>query len=379
MREKNSTNWTNTKNKLKNIKQILIMKTINRSMLAIGLLSFVFQSCTHDIYVDPQAAEKTAYENADAVNGSKLFSNFQNVEAGWTLNAAGWPAVTEAADPTIKIEDIATYTAQTGVTTPSPAPQANRLFYSCTGCHASDGMGIKEAGITKKASKTQPQFADVSLRGTRNWDNIKLFDAIKRVGGRQIDPLKTADGLNLTLGGQAHPDFSKILTDDKIWDLVKWLKEGVDNTNGDLYTAVATGSYAVPQTIPAPYVTYSNWGTDGDEAAGVSFYTAKCLVCHGADGNGTTNATGPVLAPGQVNGTTGAGSAAPGSATKKYGLGPYMRYKTADAVFLIQTGKFGTIPWMAATPIDQQQMKDLLKAFSNTSRFPDFAAARPNP
>ena len=357
-------------------------------MLILGLLSFAIQSCTHDVYVDPQATEKTAYDNADAVNGSKLFSNFQNPEAGWPIvtpadatlaNFVGWPNPKLAADPTINVKDIATYTAQTGVTTPSPTPQANRNFYSCAGCHAVDGMGRNEAGIAKKVAANQPDFAASHLRATRSWDITTLFNAIKNVGGRAIDPAKTVNGLDLTLGGQNHPDYSKILTDDKIWDLVKWLKEGVDNTSGDLYSVAATGAYVVPITSPAPYITYSNWGTDGDAAAGVAFYTAKCVVCHGVDGNGTTNATGPVLAAGQTNGTTGSGSAAPGTSTKKYGLGPYMRYKTADAVFLIQSGKFGTIPWMAATPVSQEEMKNLLKAFSDTARFPDFATARANP
>ncbi len=359
------------------------MKTINKSMLLLGLFTLVLQSCTHEIYVDPLAASKAAYENADAVNGAKLFSNFQNIEAGWPLDAAGWPDVTAAADPTINIKDIATYTAQTGVTTPVPAPQANRNFYACAGCHAVDGMGRDGTGISKKTAANQPQMAASHLRDTRGWDPVKLFDAIKGVGGRQIDPTKTVNGLDLTLGGQTHPDFSKILTDDKIWDLVKWLKEGVDNTNGDLYSMSTVGAFTVPQTTIAPYALYDNtkMGSDGDYAAGVAFYTAKCVVCHAFDGLGTTNSNGPVLIAGQTNATTNAGSgpAGPAPTTKMYGVGAYMRYKTADGVFLIQSGKFGTIPWMAATPINQQEMKDLLKAFSDKARFPDATVKRANP
>ena len=352
------------------------MKTINKSMLLLGLFTLVLQSCTHDIYVDPLAAEKAAYENADAVNGAKLFSNFENPEAGWLADASGWPDVTYAADPSINIKDIATPPK----TTPATPGQANLNFYSCAGCHSVDGMGRDEAGVNKKISATQPDLAASHLRDTRNWDNVKLFDAIKNVGGRAIDPTKTANGLDPSLGGQTHPDYSKILTDDKIWDLVKWLKEGVDNTNGDLYDIAVTGTYAVGQTAPTSYQTYSNWGTDGDAAAGVAFYTAKCVVCHGVDGHGTLTTQGPVLAPGQVNGTLGAGSgmAKPGS-VRWYGVGSYVRNKTPDAVFLIQTGKFGTIPWMAATPTTQQEMKDLLAAFKDTLRFPNFTTKLVNP
>lgn len=353
------------------------MKTINKSMLILGILTFVLQSCTHDVYVDPQAAEKTAYENADAINGGKLFTNFEHLDAGWPLDATGWPDVKFAADPTINIKDIAT----------GPTGQKNLNFYSCSGCHPSDGMGRSEIGNNKKVAATQPDFAASHLKDTRGWDNVKLFDAIKNVGGRAIDPTKTVNGLDLTLGGQKHPDFSKILTDDKIWDLVKWLKEGaIYNENNDLYTVTATGTYAVPQTVPAPYVLFSNLGSDGDEAAGVAFYAAKCVYCHGVDGHGTTNAQGPVLAPGQKNGTGGANATypvppivttVPGS--KKYGIGPFMRIRTPDGMLKVQAGQFGTIPWMGATPVTRDEMKNLLKAFSNKTRFPDFDTALPNP
>jgi len=349
------------------------MKTINKSMLLLGLFTLVLQSCTHDIYVDPLAAEKAAYENADAINGGKLFSNFEHVDAGWALDATGWPDVTYAADPTINIKDIANPPKGT-------VAQANLNFYSCIACHPADGMGRDKYGNNKKTAANQPQIATNHLIDARGWDNVELFNAIKNVGGRAIDPAKTANGLDLTLGGQNHPDFSKILTDDKIWDLVKWLKEGaIYNENSDLYTVTAVGTYAVPQTVPAPYVVFSDLGTDGDEAAGVAYYEAKCIYCHGVDGHGTTNAQGPVLASGQKNGTGGANATNPVTGLKKYGIGPFMRYKTPDGMLKVQAGQFGTIPWMAATPVTRDEMKNLLKAFSNTTRFPDFDAALLNP
>jgi hypothetical protein len=56
-----------------------------------------------------------------------------------------------------------------------------------------------------------------------------------------------------------------------------------------------------------------------------------------------------------------------------------MRYRTPDAILKICSGSFGTIPWMAATPVTRNEMKNLLKAFTNTARYPDFDAALPNP
>ena len=88
---------------------------------------------------------------------------------------------------------------------------------------------------------------------------------------------------------------------------------------------------------------------------------------------------------GMINQTNGAGSSNPATAVgttaavKIYGLGSYFRYNTASGVFTVITGKFGNVPWMAATPITKQEMKNLLAAFRNTNRFPDFATALPNP
>ena len=375
------------------------MKTRSKVLLLIGFLTFVLQSCTHDVYIDPLADQNAAYENADAVNGAKLFNNFQHVDAGWPLvtpadvtadvtlaELVGWPNPKFAADPLMSAQDmkaIATYTAQAGVTTPVPAPQANRNFYSCIGCHPLDGIGRDASGITKKTAANQPQMATNYLLDKKSWDPKTLFDAIKNVGGRQIDATKTANGLNLTLGGQTHPDYSRILTDDKIWDLVKWLKEGIYNETNDLYTITThNGPYQTVQAVPAPYVTYTNLGgADGDAAAGVAFYAVKCAYCHGVDGGGTTNAQGPVMPPGVVNQTTGAGANLPGivPATRKYGLGSYFRYNATTGLFYVITGKFGNVPWMAATPITKQEMKNLLAAFNDTSRFPDFDTQRPNP
>ena len=91
------------------------------------------------------------------------------------------------------------------------------------------------------------------------------------------------------------------------------------------------------------------------------------------------------MAAGIVNQTNGAGSGNPATAVgttaapKLYGIGSFFRYNTASAVFTVVTGKFGNVPWMAATPITKQEMKNLIAAFKDTNRFPDFTTQLPNP
>lgn len=332
-----------------------------------GFMSFLLQSCTHDVYVDPQAADKSAYDNADAVNGSKLFNNFEHVDAGWPADAIGWPDVSFANDPTIVVANISN--PPTGV-----PGQKNRSFYTCTGCHAYDGLGRQGGYITKTlytasnglATAGVPTVAASNLQDCKNWDITTLFNAIKNVGGRPIDPTKTINGVS-TPEGNAHPDFSKILSDDKIWDLVKWLKEGaIYNVGNDLYTMTTTGSYNTTLTpmSPLPTVTYSNWGgTDGDAVAGDAFYVAKCMVCHGNGGRGTSVASGP--SGNTVNNTN------------KVQVGDFVRTRTPEAIHKIISGQFGSVPWMCNTPITKTEMKNLLKALGNSTKYPS-GAITPN-
>lgn len=345
------------------------MKTRSFNIVMIGIIAYMLQSCTHDIYVDPQAGDKAAYDNADAVNGAKLFNNFEHVDAGWPADALGWPAASGANDPTITIANIAN--PPTGIT-----GQKNRSFYTCSGCHAYDGLGRDGGYITKtlysvtggvaSATAGAPLTSASHLKDCQSWDIKDIFNAIKNVGGRAIDPTLTVNGVTTPLGN-AHPDYSKILSDDKIWDLVKWLKEGaIYNENNDLYTMTTTGQYNTTLTpmSPLPTVTYSNLGgTDGDAVAGDAFYVAKCMVCHGNGGRGTSLASGP--SGNTVNNT------------KNVQVGDFVRTRTPEAIHKIISGQFGAIPWMVATPITKDEMKNLLKALSNTTKYPS-GAITPN-
>lgn len=68
------------------------------------------------------------------------------------------------------------------------------------------------------------------------------------------------------------PNYSQVLTDTQIWDLVKFLKEGaIDVTQ--LYDYTTSGSY------PTGTITYSNIGKDGNATNGKTFFATECAGC----------------------------------------------------------------------------------------------------
>lgn len=104
-----------------------------------------------------------------------------------------------------------------------------------------------------------------------------MFEEVAHAGGATVDPARTADGTNPSLGGNNMPDFSKILTEAQIWDLVKFLKEGALDSK-QLYDLSTSGVY------PTGTKTMSNLGRDGDATAADTFYANNCVSCHGIDG-----------------------------------------------------------------------------------------------
>ena len=83
------------------------------------------------------------------------------------------------------------------------------------------------------------------------------------MGERAVDASATADGTDGS--GDGHPDFSKILTDGQIWDLVKFLNERAFDVT-ELYDIQTNGTY------PDGDRSFANVGEGGDAAAGVTFY-----------------------------------------------------------------------------------------------------------
>lgn len=206
------------------------MRQITRAMMALLLIATFFTSCKDDEGSDPN---QVAYDAADGVKGAQIYDHPLNYVLA----------------------------SQTDY------PNSNTDFWRCKSCHGWDLRGQSGVLIGKASSATYPVAAAGNLYASARTKNIKeLFDAVKNVGGRAHG---TYDA--------THPDYSAILTDAQIWDVVKFIRETSHNVD-DFYTTTTTGAY------PTGKATFSNIGKGGDGAAGLVTYNATCAVCHGTDG-----------------------------------------------------------------------------------------------
>ena len=222
-------------------------------VMAIGMMvavsAFVFESCSKEGPIGPagadgtdanaiSAADQAAYDAADGTIGARLFDH--------VLNQIDYLPTAEMCD----------------------ANHSN--FFRCKSCHGWDLRGRNGVLINKTPTATYPVAADVDLYiWARNHNIREIFDAVKNIGGR---PKSTATSYNSTM-----PDYSQLLTDAQIWQLVKFLKSTSHNVF-DFYDMSTSGTY------PTGTKTFSNIGKGGNAANGKVVYDAKCAMCHGADG-----------------------------------------------------------------------------------------------
>ncbi len=251
-----------------------------------------------------------AFVAANGVNGGKAFDKFWAIETGWSQ-----------ADP-----NLAKYNAKTS-------------FYRCKACHAGDLLGRNGVYINRDANASRPHIADVTLRTVVDTSSAQeLFDDIKRSAGRR-DPnfdLTTYNATTNFTEGDKMPDYSKILTDAQIWEIVKFLKaEAIDTRK--LYDSVTTGAY------PTGTIAYSNIGKGGNAAAGDTIYKNQCSWCHGTDGK---------LIP-----------------LGTYGVGGFVRNRPDEAQHKIKFGQLGS--GMGSIIIDPTKMLDLYKAMTNATKYPN--------
>jgi mono/diheme cytochrome c family protein len=254
------------------------------------------------------------YEAADGIIGGAAFSQWYSTPGGG-LGALADYEVTVASD-----------------------------FTRCKACHGWDGLGSAGSYATRTGVSTgtssRPDVASVNVRSTvitASFD--QLFDLIDRPDGRTMNSPDSR-----------HPDFSEDLTEEQVWDLIKFMREEWVNPN-DLYDLTITGEPMHYEydgdgtaTLVSPSMSYTNIGQDGDPINGVAIYDASCATCHGADGK--------LNPPG-------------GSAS----VGQFTRSKPYESWFKIKFGDPGKMdPGILTETTDLQ---DLYAALADDSLFPN--------
>lgn len=253
----------------------------------------------------------SAYDRANPLKGGISYDLFWNASAGFNQ-----------ADPL-----IATFNARGD-------------FFRCKQCHGWDQLGTNGFYINRRATTSRPNISSVNLVTLSQTSTPQqLFDAIKTGSGapRRAPTvnLTTYDpAIDPTLGDQM-PDYSAFMSDEQIWDLVRFLKDDA-LVVAQLYDMAVTGAY------PTGSVTFSNLGKDGSASAGATIYSTKCQFCHGFNGKAVT--------------------------LEGLSLGAFMRSKPHEVQHKIRYGQLGSI--MRPTRLTLAEMKNLYKYLADSVVMP---------
>ena len=254
------------------------------------------------------------YSAADPIQGGTAY-------AKWWVTQAGGPGTLAGASVTVGVE-----------------------WVRCKTCHGWDGRGNRASYANRTGQSTgaasRPDVSTVDLWATiRATTPMQLFDLIKGAGER-----------DLNTQGNGHPDYSAVLSDAQIWNLVKFMREGWIFPDRLYYVAVdgppvykdGTG------TVISPMVVYYGVGANGDATSGDAVYTASCSGCHGSDGT-ALNIAGA-------------------------SLGELVRTKPNE---VWHKAKFGSISDSSVADMDAGiltdtgDLADLYRALTNTTTYPD--------
>lgn len=281
------------------------------SFSAVTLMSvIIFSSCTKEDPIDVDQ-DQISYNNASISTGGIMYDKFWSTESGYDQNHVNFSTVNTNSD-----------------------------FFRCKQCHAWDGLGSRGSYINRAARTSRPNVSSINLyEVAQNKTAKELFDAMKLTNGRRdiaFDLSTYNPETNKTEGDQM-PNYNQLLTDEQIWDIVKFMKDGMFDVN-ELYDATYTGSY------PTGSFEYSNWGLNGDEAKGNAFYETNCAGCHGADGS-------QIIMDGK-------------------GVGAFTRQKSYEVQHKVKYGQLGT-SMSGEFDMTVEEMRDLYKAITNTTNFPN--------
>ncbi|TFH64895.1 MAG: c-type cytochrome [Candidatus Zixiibacteriota bacterium] len=274
------------------------------------VLSFLAVGCSDDKSTTPTTPK--AYDDASLSKGGIMYDKFWSTEAAFNQN-----------DP-----NLATYNAKSD-------------FFRCKQCHGWDLLGRSGSYIGRGPKTTRPNVSVLNLyQLAKTKTPQELFDGLKKSANRRdvSYDLSTYDPTTNSTVGDQMPNFSQILTDAQIWDVVKFLREGAFDV-AQLYDATYSGTY------PTGTAAFANLGKDGNAAAGMTYFSSNCVACHGP--------TGVLI---ELEGMT---------------LGAFARSKSNEVQHKVKYGTLGSDPIMTGKfDITLSQMKDLYKALADTSAFP---------
>lgn len=283
------------------------------AIILLGVLGF--SACKKDETSPVQSVVTSGYDGADAIAGGILYDKFWSSEAKYDVS------------DTTKLNHL----------------NANADFYRCKQCHAWDLMGNTGSYISRSPKNNRPNVAG-SLIASKSKTPQQLFDAIK-IGSvtrrtTSADLASYNPSSNSTVGDQM-PNYSTLLTDVQIWNIVKFIKEGATDVTL-LYDATYSGTY------PTGSAKYSNIGKDGNATNGNTFYNINCASCHGADGKSIPD----------LDHTAG------------LGVGKFVRTKPNEVQHKIKYGTLGSA--MLSNPtVTLANLKDVYKALTDTTTFPN--------
>ena len=297
------------------------------SVLAIFSMTILFTNCKKDS--GPAGADGT-----DGTNGTNG-TNGANGADGYGAVTAADQAAYDAADGMIGGRLYDSWLEQFSLSEATPVDTAftnHEDFFRCNKCHGWDLLGSNGAYANRAPNTTRPAVSDKNLYTYAQLHNIKeIFNVIKHAGGRTKSSMISYNS--------SMPDYSLIMSDARIWQLVKFLKKESFNAF-NLYDMTVYGYY------PTATITITNIGKDGDAVAGKATYATDCASCHGANGKSLA-----------IEGL--------------YSVG----WMTRNKPYAVQNNaKFGHPKFSAAAPhsnYTESVMKNLLKATSNTTDFPD--------
>jgi len=217
---------------------------------------------------------------------------------------------------------------------------ASSDFFRCKQCHGWDLLGSAGSYINRAPKPNRPNVSGLNVfQLTKNKTPQELFDGMKKTAGRRdiSYDLSTYDPNTNATAGDQMPDYSQLLSDAQIWDIVKFMKEGAFDVT-HLYDGTFTGTY------PTGSASYTNVGKDGNSANGATFYAANCAGCHGANGTQI-----------QMENMT---------------VGQFIRSKPYEVHQKVKYGQLGS-SMVGEFDITLAQMKDLYKACADENSFPN--------